>query len=599
MIPLVIRASKWLKNLEELQDIAFIHLKKHNIEPEIRVSILDTIKYFFMGNPSSMTIDSDQEIIQKLNGSLNDIELQDMYLSIMRSLRRNYTFDFNIQSPELQKNWRSYSNSSAPYHEKKNEVIMLRESNRSIVLESEDIVHRMESRAAKRSSISPSLEIYHMLLTAYERSGTFDASRKAEALLRKLTDAQLSIESDDRRKNECLVFPEPSAVTFQIVLKAYARIHGSFEAAKGCERIIHLMRGYATAIDDVSLLPDILVYNTLLRSYKQSAFTHRRKEFSREPIASKALDILKNLETMQVANFESYALCVDILSSLNEVPYINKATQILSQMEALYYSGKIDKLPDTICFNRVIKNRLGKVAKVEEMIEIEGIMDKMVGLNDHTAMPDSMTFRHLFEGWQQVGKQISKSNAKMPGMHAEKLIARMESQFAGGNYFVQPDREAYFNVIKCWGACFQFDGAFERGYSILSRMKNLSQVGNSELSPQQHMYQVVMRMCCNVEKDKKKALALKTAFDCYNDIIESNSYPVSKTYELLLNCIANLAPENEQRYVITRQVFEAACNHGQVTASLLSVLARVSPQLMIDYDALPEHSSRAKSDKRR
>ena len=429
MAELAFFASEWLKVLEKFQDYVLTG-QEQTVDVKERLSVWDKIKSIFFEK-------SQHEQINLIDRDL----LSDLYIHVMKCLLRNYITDLDVKQ-DSDSTLKDMSSQLHNHSNKNNETyeIDLAEINQLIVDECEDVVQRMELLKEQTLSTSSQLEIYHMLLRVYAQSENASNLLKAEKLLNKLC-ANVE-ENHEKNKKVNLFLPRPNAITFQIVMRAYARLRGTLKAATGCERLIRQMELFASKTNNPTFWPDVESHNILLRAYMASSFKRNIRQYDRKVLANKALDVLEQLERMDVANFNSYSMCVNLLTFSDEEDHVKNASLIIERMEGLYRLGKINMLPNTMCFNQLIRSRVKKVKAVDDMIKLEQLMDKMIGLKHENSMPDSVTFRLLFEGWQKVGNNQAKGT-KAAGEYAERLLAKMESQYAGGNNFVQPDRRAY------------------------------------------------------------------------------------------------------------------------------------------------------------
>ena len=296
-------------------------------------------------------------------------------------------------------------------------------------------------------------------------------------------------------------------------------------------------------------------------------------------------------------NTMTYNLAIAIFSVSGEKEDHKRALHLLRLLENESLKREGERIsssigpPSTFAYNAFLQSVLTHLEEKEQVDYLEKVYNNMVTHND--SKPDYTTFDTLFGILSKAGATI---DLKDGGERAEALFSRMEIQYATGNDVVKPDTKMYTNVIRCW-ANSRGKYLASRSHAILSKMERQASLGNKDLQPTLASYAAVINACSNTTELEEQPAALQIAFDCYNKVISLGFPPDAVTYSCLLNCCASLLHDPKQRKELAQQVFDAACEQGQVNRAVEFSLRRVSPSLYKMYQAQENkegHSARAR-----
>lgn len=382
---------------------------------------------------------------------INDIT--HLYAGVMKCFLKNFVADNTTGKDE--RPWREATSEHIEGQGRKTISDEPKRHNRMVVHEIESLLQRYETlyldmfQTQSISSIDHDallklnrqrLQIYHTLIQAYVRIGTLKSALKAEKVLFRMVDSKSNV--------PLIISPllAPNFDTFRLVMKSYlsASKEDSERAVAACEALIERMRKFSNETgDENDIWPDIDAYNTLLRVYQRWRGKQARSKGRR------TIKILQEIDSRKTRDSFSYyqtrAIAIHILTSLNKENFVEKAKSLLTNSENDFKEGKTEVFPSTVCYNRVISGLMKSAHSYDDAVEIEKLLNSQISLGSSYSKPDSRTFRLLLKLWQKVGLAgyDRTRHRESPGERANNLLSRMESQSAAGNHLVKPNQIAY------------------------------------------------------------------------------------------------------------------------------------------------------------
>jgi len=429
--------------------------------------------------------------------------------------------------------------------------------------------------------------------------------------------------------------------TIMLVMRAYSKVKQSIPSALRCEALLERMEQIAA--------PPILLhteaYNICLRAFL-NAVNHPHNHSTEtiaiqqqqqcpnttEDFASRVERILSRMikgSERAVPNTMTYNLAIAIFSASSNKKDNDKALYYIEHLERESVKQREEEQedsstttnnttttttligpPSTFAYNSYLLSILARVMTDDQSNtsscpirnnnhnnNVADIIDKLYNnmVSHSVSKPDYTTFDTIFGIYRQH-KLLEDA-----GERGEALLSRMEIQYAtGSNNLVKPDARMYGHGIKCWANNHRPSkekkdsgvvNIASRAYDILKKMELQARV-NIELQPSEAAYATVINVCSYTTNVDHQPVALGIAFECYNKMISLGLSPNAVTYSCLLKCCASLLTHDpKQRKELSKQVFEAACEQGQVNAVVEASLKKASSVLYRLYQ------KRATSDK--
>eukprot|EP00592_Proboscia_alata_P006901 CAMPEP_0194359606 /NCGR_PEP_ID=MMETSP0174-20130528/6873_1 /TAXON_ID=216777 /ORGANISM="Proboscia alata, Strain PI-D3" /LENGTH=1110 /DNA_ID=CAMNT_0039130599 /DNA_START=209 /DNA_END=3538 /DNA_ORIENTATION=+ len=264
----------------------------------------------------------------------------------------------------------------------------------------------------------------------------------------------------------------------------------AFETAK--ELVSRMGKRYDSGKEDVA--PDVITYTTLLHILSE---TPGQNLSQAEKILARMENLVNNVSNGKNVrpNTLFYNAFLNVLMKSQKAGSVERADDILRQMEKMYQEGAILAKPDIISYNTVIR-AFSMVGTVEALKVAEGILDRMlhqVHLGNTEFMPDNITFNTILDGYSRV-KSVEAAHK------GQKLIERMCDLQGKGIIECLPDKRAFNTSISSWARSRNREG-LKRAIEITEMMERLGFGGNEELKPNIITYTSLINAWIKCESD--------------------------------------------------------------------------------------------------
>lgn len=294
--------------------------------------------------------------------------------------------------------------------------------------------------------ISPTAVTFSLVVTAWSKSGDFEAAHKAEAVLKRMRSMYDAGAVD--MKPDFLIYSS------LITCWAHSKLQGAPERAF---EILGEMRQRARA-GDSGMEPDVVTYNAVIQAFSQA----------RNP--ERAEDILRKMyEEYQQGNRNtkpdlwSFNTVLAAWARSNAPDAVERAERLVTQMRSLDQSKALDVKADTVTYNNLL-NCLANSRRSDAPERAEAMLlwmtDQFRGGNVGV-QPSRVSYGSVMKAWIYAGNPV-RAEAVLRELHKKYRNGRADS-------FLKPDRSHYKFVAEAWSKTSHPE-AQERSSSIMRLM---------------------------------------------------------------------------------------------------------------------------------
>jgi len=479
-----------------------------------------------------------------------------------------------------------------------------------------------------------------VLIQAYINSGL--PAHTQRAWLQKLTDDICLSEPGNLSQEEIHNAP--------MLMSAWAKTpkkeESSSSGKKGKERAVAVEGLLKRMIDErragnTNAIVRTQDYNAVMKSWVNSGEMNAAAERVEQILRNMQDKFVEGDEHVQ-PNAESFELAIEAWTIASDVDYAPaRAHKILEWTNHLYTSSENDKAaPNTNCFHLVLR-AWASSGKLEAPIMSEHLIMWMQHLQQQgleSAKPNTMCFNTVMAAWLKSGditaekriRQIfefmelssRKGNTDIKpdsssynivissispavkklydsggARRADKILARLEMGFLGGDESLRPDTIIYNQVIDFWAKAQSIHGHYLKARDVLDRQIAMYESGVRKCRPDVMSYTSVIAACASTYGSKKER---RRAFDlAHKTFIESCrnkfSHPNDVTYGLMFKAVGRLLNKADEKDRYARTLFNLCCGDGCFgEMAFLRMKEAASPELLkeltndCEYDGLPK-----------
>jgi pentatricopeptide repeat protein len=293
---------------------------------------------------------------------------------------------------------------------------------------------------------SPNAVTFSLVVTAWSKSGAFQAAHRAETVLKEM-----------RRMYEAgAVAMKPDFLIYSSLITCWAnsRMNGAPERALA---ILGEMRQRAKA-GDSGMEPDVVSYNAVLQAFSQARNPERAEDLLR-----KMQDEYQKGDENTKPDLWSFNTVLAAWARSNALDAVERSEQLVAQMRNLDQTKELDVRPNVVTYNNLI-NCLANSRRSDAPERAEAMLRWMADQSrggDTGMQPSRVSYGSVIKAWNFAGS---------PG-RAEVVLRELHSQYKNGNAGMKPDRHHYENVADTWSKT-PHPEAQERSSSILKLMND-------------------------------------------------------------------------------------------------------------------------------
>ena len=433
----------------------------------------------------------------------------------------------------------------------------------------------------------PDTKTFNWILHLWAKSSREDSARRAEELLRKVSE----MGSENEKFSEC----RPDIFSFNTVISAYAE-KGEGEKA---ESMLRLM-GELHQLGMHDFEPDIISYISTLSAWYKS----RSNPYERAKQADKILNIIlkqfNEKESKSELKPHLFVMAIKLWGKCKNEEGVLRTEKILSQMEQR--SVKLNTIVYNAYLETIANSDMKNAdAKAEEIIETM----KKKHQDGNAIKPDLVSYTSY----------IKTLFSNMPSKNYEKplrVIKTLEHEFDEGISDIEPDATLYSTLLSI---CYKMDVGGDVTDEILQHMERRFETGYTKAKPTLWCYQtgmkswlmssdprkgqkvydillkcedtenlslwdynLVLATCAKVKKasQKQKNITMSTAIEVFRKIQNSSELkPSSQTYYSLLEACGNLIPNRSKQNNAIEIFFDHCKKDGMVNSNILMLIGRI------------------------
>ena len=347
---------------------------------------------------------------------------------------------------------------------------------------------------------------------------------------------------------------KPDRVTINTLMAAFIRNDSEEGLEKSMEQAAHLERKY-------QVMPNTVSHNIVVDSWCKSG---------REDAPDKVMDLLSTMErafqkgkqNMKPDGY-TYSSVIGCFTKRSRPDAPQIAEELLRRMQHLHrkFGGDV---PTTSVYNSVI-NAWATHSETEyglhRVKELLKIMEKNDGNDPEIPRANRITYNTVIK---------ASRNGKDAVTHVEELLTTLEAKGRSDPRML-PDYYSYTAAITAFARSDRIDKA-EKAFGTLERMLKAVREGNMAATPTTHSYNAVLNACAFTNGD---GIAKRRAFDIAMKILsllKAKGTPDHTTYGTLLRIFATLLPDKREREPLVDEIFQTACETGNVGPMVITQL---------------------------
>jgi pentatricopeptide repeat protein len=299
-------------------------------------------------------------------------------------------------------------------------------------------------RANGEHGASPTAVTFSLVVTAWSKSGDFNAAQRAETVLMQM-----------RSMYEAgAVTMKPDFLVYSALIScwAHSKLKGAPERAWG---ILGEMRQRARA-GDSDLEPDVVSYNAVLQAFSQARIPERA-----EDMLKRMYDEYQQGDVNTKPDLWSFNTVLAAWARSSAPDAVERSERLVAQMRHLDQTTKLDTKPDTVTYNNLL-NCLANSRRSDAPERAEAMLRWMTEQfrgGDSGMQPSRVSYGSVIKAWIYAGN---------PG-RAEVVLRELHTQYMNGNADMKPDRSHYKYVADAWSKTTHPE-ALEISSSILKLM---------------------------------------------------------------------------------------------------------------------------------
>ncbi|GAX13296.1 hypothetical protein FisN_17Hh237 [Fistulifera solaris] len=351
-------------------------------------------------------------------------------------------------------------------------------------LRCEDILDRMAQAYQAGEITFSSLDgafggAFGMTITAWFKSGSPHAGRKAEELLRKMLDLHAN-----HLHEKTDIIP-----AFNVAIQCQT-MSGTISGAKKAQEIFNMMRERFT--------PDYISYLNLIQAWSIVGQPTRVEAIVQQmrTLYENGNEYLRPDSVIMTALISAHARS----NSPNKVKdnreeAATRAYDLLQELKDAYKNGDESLKPNVVCYNSVM-NGLARMKDPHRVSQLLREMFQDYEAGNKSAKPDVRSFNILLKAW-------SLTSDPHKGERAEQILKSMIDLSEAGKLDVAPNVISYTTLLTCYGSSNRPQKAEE----VFNEMERLHAAGKLG-APTKQTLQLLKRAWLT-SKDKNKRTRAK------------------------------------------------------------------------------------------
>jgi pentatricopeptide repeat protein len=299
-------------------------------------------------------------------------------------------------------------------------------------------------RANGEHGASPTAVTFSLVVTAWSKSGDFNAAQRAEAVLRQMRSMY--------EAGAVAMKPDFLVYSALITCWAHSKLKGAPERAWG---ILGEMRQRARA-GDSGLKPDVVSYNAVLQAFSQARIPERA-----EDMLKRMYDEYQQGDVNTKPDLWSFNTVLAAWARSSAPDAVERSERLVAQMRHLDQTTKLDVKPDVVTYNNLL-NCLANSRRSDAPERAEAMLRWMADHfrgGDTGMQPSRVSYGSVIKAWIY---------ARNPG-RAEVILRELHAQYMNGNADMKPDRSHYKYVADAWSKTTHPE-APERSSAVLKLM---------------------------------------------------------------------------------------------------------------------------------
>ncbi len=267
--------------------------------------------------------------------------------------------------------------------------------------------------------VSPDSISYSTLLSAYARSGTPEASNKADSLLEQMIELY----------NHGVDMAKPNVISFSNVIQCHANL-GNGDAS---EDWLRKLQDLYNLDPDPDWKPDVAICNMVLQGWVKAGKPEKAENFLRRMMLDNENG--NDLDHLVQPNSRTFNI---VLSAWAKIGEAERAEAMLMEMHKLYVEDEFDTRPTVVSYNTVLDSY---AQKTNRMMNAD---KKKRGSRNRTR--------------KNSGK-INDHGEDAPWNRAEAILNHMIDLYRGGDDSVKPTARTWNTVINVCAKAGKIDQA--------------------------------------------------------------------------------------------------------------------------------------------
>ena len=399
-----------------------------------------------------------------------------------------------------------------------------------------------EYQKTKHQQLEPDVEIFTTVLMAWARSNAPHAPERAEALLKNMQEL-----------SDCdIVSVAPDCLAYNAVLKCWVQAASrKFRQFTSKENQEAAKRYQQRAVDLFSFMEqsghiDAISYNIIIHSFQQ-----RGMPGEAENILQRMHRAAANGATKLRPNSSTYGTVLSAWSKSQNPNCGDRAEEILKTYEQQYLAGNVADPPNIIIYNSV----LACLAQAKEADRAEKLLERMKNTKDNAhdgiISPDAISYNTVINAHGRA-KNPHKAEALLEAMYQEYLSTN------GDNLRIQPDIKTFSTVLNAWLKSNE-PYAAKRAQDILETMEKLSAAGILPVAPNCIAYNTVQACWCksNDTDAAERALEILDKMESQYNAGNSDVRPDELNYSNVITAFAKRQDPRRAEELLERMRYQS------------------------------------------
>jgi pentatricopeptide repeat protein len=280
-------------------------------------------------------------------------------------------------------------------------------------------------RANGEHGASPTAVTFSLVVTAWSKSGDFNAAQRAETVLRQMRSMY--------EAGAVAMKPDFLVYSALITCWAHSKLKGAPERAWG---ILGEMRQRAKA-GDSGLKPDVVSYNAVLHAFSQARIPERA-----EDMLKGMYDEYQQGDVNTKPDLWSFNTVLAAWARSSAPDSVERSERLIAHMRHLDQTTKLDVKPDVVTYNNLL-NCLANSRRSDAPERAEAMLRWMADQfrsGDTGMQPSRISYGSVIKAWIYAGNPS----------RAEVVLRELHTQYMNGNADMKPDRSHYKYVADTW-----------------------------------------------------------------------------------------------------------------------------------------------------